>query len=744
MRTLFACAFLALVSGQAQQVVSLQTSGDTAILTIRVKPANFVTVSGAPYSAKRITTGVQIRPDGNRVDENRTVLFYRDSAGRNRTEWPVSIPGSPIEIMIMDPTLGCEYVLDPGTKTAHKLVGVQVATRPASEALAMDVQERASETQAAPGNPGSDRSARTQTENLGTQTMQGLEVRGSRTTTTWPVGTLDNNDHEVVTTEESWWAPALAGVLISSKTSRPQLTENHSVSDVKPGDPDASLFAPPSGYRIVEESSDFQIRIPQTSAPAVTKLSSHGPAPAAISGAPFSGVRTNTATQMLPDGTREQHPERTVFLTWRDSQGRVRTEWPGQGTMVETVEIQDPIAGFTYSLDYVAKVARRNPFTQPAVPDAPAPANSQQLGSRTISGVPANGVKTTTVRAPGTAGATDKPLTNVTETWTAGKEGVALLEKTSTSAGNEATIELKHFSTLEPDPSLFQIPATYRIVDENGNQIAAATAHPPAAPADGTLRTSAAPAVRPNPGESVFTFRSQPGMNAPAMTRAPYSVETVSQNIRTLPDGTRSAPVAATTANYRDSMGRTRVERAQNVGGSFGPNAGATPPPPIVLPDVSDPVAGYRYILDPVHQVAHRMVIATRRINPAQATPVAVPAMPPSSQTTPDGMTITSESLGTQTVNGVLAMGMRSTITMPARAPQGNDHPTTTINESWSSVQYGTVLRSTMTGPNTESTTTAKELSQTEPDPALFQVPRDYKIVDEDGAFSITIPHPAQ
>src|ERR1700689_4427979 len=102
MRILIAGAFLAL-SLQGQQVVSLQTSGDAAIVTIRVKPTNFVTISGAPYSAKRITTGVQTRPDGNRVDENRTVLFYRDSAGRNRTERPVSIPGSPVEIMIMDP-----------------------------------------------------------------------------------------------------------------------------------------------------------------------------------------------------------------------------------------------------------------------------------------------------------------------------------------------------------------------------------------------------------------------------------------------------------------------------------------------------------------------------------------------------------------------------------------------------------------------------------------------------------------
>jgi hypothetical protein len=181
MRMIVAGVFLAL-SLSGQQVVSLQTSGDTAVLTLRVKPTNFVTVSGAPYSGKRVTTGVQTRPDGNRVDENRTVVFYRDSAGRNRTERPVSIPGSPVVITIMDPTVGCEYVLDPGNMTAHKLLGVEVRTRPASEVEAME--QTGEQLSSGAGNPAGDTTARTRTENLGTQTMQGMLVRGSRTTTT--------------------------------------------------------------------------------------------------------------------------------------------------------------------------------------------------------------------------------------------------------------------------------------------------------------------------------------------------------------------------------------------------------------------------------------------------------------------------------------------------------------------------------------------------------------------------------
>jgi hypothetical protein len=105
-------------------------------------------------------------------------------------------------------------------------------------------------------------------------------------------------------------------------------------------------------------------------------------------------------------------------------------------------------------------------------------------------------------------------------------------------------------------------------------------------------------------------------------------------------------------------------------------------------------------------------------------------------------MTITTESLGTQTIDGVLAMGMRTTQTSPA-GTSANLGPMNMVNESWSSIQYGTVLKSTMTMANSTTSTTAKDFGATEPDPALFQVPRDYKIVDEDGDFSITIARAA-
>lgn len=714
MRLLTAGLLLSLTAS-AQQMISMRASGDMDILTIRVNPTNFVTISGAPYSGTRVTTGVQIRTDGTRVDENRTALFYRDSSGRNRTERPVSIPGSPVMVTIMDPALGCEYVLSPGDKTAYKLTGVHVRTEPLGDYQASAASLETATESNLPAVPGG---AQTRTEDLGNQTMQGLQVHGVRTSTIWPAGTFNNNDREITTTVESWSYPALGNVVISSKTSRPNLIEDYSVSGVKLGDPEPSLFAPPPDYRVVEQSSDFQILIPRTALSNVTKLSSHGVGPATVSGAPFSGVRTVVSIQALAGGAHEEHPERTAFLAWRDSQGRVRTEWPGQGTLPDTVEIQDPVAGFAWSLDYAAKVARRTAFTPPPVESLALPANAQSLGSQMISGVPANGNRFTAVRAAGVASATGQPGTASTETWVAGKEGVTLLEKVTGSDGSQSTIAMKFFSTVEPDPSLFRIPATYRVVDESGNEIAAATAHPPVAAAV----TAPPGAVRATPQEAVFTFRAFPNMNLPAVTRAPYSIQSTSQTQRTLPAAvTAPNQIASTTSTYRDSMGRTRRDAAP-------------PQQQISLPQIDDPVSGYRYILDPVHHVAHRSVVSTRKVTPSSPAPAVVPATPATSQTVSGGMTITTESLGTRMIDGLPALGMKTT-TQSSAAGGPN-----MVMESWSSLQYGVVLRQSSTGANSNTVTTTKGFSPAEPDPALFRIPADYKIVDEDGDFTISIP----
>jgi hypothetical protein len=467
-------AILALfpLAAPAQQMVSMQTSGETAIITVRVRETTFTTFSGAPYSAKRVWVATDVRADGTRVPQNRSALFYRDAAGRNRTEAQVAFRDSPYMTTIMDPILGCEYVLDPGNKIAHRLVGVHIGTMPVPQSGSQSRDSEELQPATVPPNAIAVHTIAVHTEDLGTRTMQGLSARGTKTTTSWPPGTRQNNDHTIVTETETWVAASLGNVSVSERTVTPDYPDSsYTLENVVVGEPKAELFMPPPDYRIVEETSDFKIVVARTpTSPA--KLAPHGVTAATIPNAPFSGTRIATGAQILADGTRIERPSQTTFSAWRDSQGRVRTEWPPRGNAPGGVEIKDPTTGFVYNLDYLNHIAYRAalsslpPASAPKPPDPGFEVAVAQVGSQVISGVPADGVRTTM-----TPQKTGLQLRTI-ELWTARNEGVVMIEKNNTA--NEAdVVTLKNFTTREPDPSLFRVPATYQILDEYGNQIQA-------------------------------------------------------------------------------------------------------------------------------------------------------------------------------------------------------------------------------------------------------------------------------
>jgi hypothetical protein len=73
----------------------------------------------------------------------------------------------------------------------------------------------------------------------------------------------------------------------------------------------------------------------------------------AVKGAPYSGEELNSSTQVLADGTRIHHENRTTV--YRDSEGRVRRETP------EQITIMDPVAGASYFLNPKTMTARKTP-----------------------------------------------------------------------------------------------------------------------------------------------------------------------------------------------------------------------------------------------------------------------------------------------------------------------------------------------------------------------------------------------
>jgi hypothetical protein len=230
------------------------------------------------------------------------------------------------------------------------------------------------------------------------------------------------------------------------------------------------------------------------------------------------------------------------------------------------------------------------------------------------------------------------------------------------------------------------------------------------------------------------------------MTGAPYSAQQVMEHVQTLADGTHITQTTQQTTLYRDSEGRTRTER------TFTPPAGVVLATMPSFVEITDPVAGYWYVLDQQNHVARRRAwrpvggnsvrkasasapLPVPQIAPAVAFNPSQPADPASQRPHPE---MAHESLGTQLIEGVNANGTRMTITYP-EGLIGNDRPITTVSETWMSPELGTVILSKTSDPRSgESTTKLINILRTEPDPALFQIPVDYSVVDEPAP--VTVP----
>jgi hypothetical protein len=84
--------------------------------------------------------------------------------------------------------------------------------------------------------------------------------------------------------------------------------------------------------------------------------------------------------------------------------------------------------------------------------------------------------------------------------------------------------------------------------------------------------------------------------------------------------------------------------------------------------------------------------------------------------------------LGGETIDGVYAEGTRITHVTPA-GTIGNDRDISMVTETWRSPDLQLDVLSKTTDPRSgERTTEIKNLNRAEPDPALFQVPPDYKV----------------
>jgi hypothetical protein len=237
---------------------------------------------------------------------------------------------------------------------------------------------------------------------------------------------------------------------------------------------------------------------------------------------------------------------------------------------------------------------------------------------------------------------------------------------------------------------------------------------------------------------------------APPVLGAPYSATMTNQAVQTLSDGNRIVQTF-TGSTARDSEGRTRQDALlPNLGNLSAANA-----PHLVF--IQDPVNQASYTLNLTDKTAQKMqmplvepsgpgasVSATAGglggasgkffiqadSRGANAPPLPLPIAIAGFIGDDDGAQVTNEDLGSQTMEGVLANGKRTTRTIPA-GQIGNDRPIVIVTEVWFSPDLKTVVYSKRSDPRTgDQTFQLTNIVRAEPDASLFTVPSDFKIVD--------------
>jgi hypothetical protein len=160
--------------------------------------------------------------------------------------------------------------------------------------------------------------------------------------------------------------------------------------------------------------------------------------------------------------------------------------------------------------------------------------------------------------------------------------------------------------------------------------------------------------------------------------------------------------------------------------------------------EIHDSVTGFSYILDVQNHIAHRFAPPTEKTVGVASYGQVAPADSPSANSAPardltpthdapDRPQTSTESLGSQTIEGVYVEGQKTTVTFPVGL-MGNDRPLVRVMESWISPALKITVVSKNSDPRMgDSTMHLRNINLSEPDPALFSVPADYQIIDENG-----------
>ena len=227
-------------------------------------------------------------------------------------------------------------------------------------------------------------------------------------------------------------------------------------------------------------------------------------------GNPFQAERVTTRTPEPQSNSALTPAETHPLFIARDSEGRVREDYPGNVFKIEdgenagtesvqhTIRICDPVGHKLIILDTLNKTATiREASTSSlrpgSVPRAielsgyfcksfypihsAGPSEREDLGKQVFDGLEARGIRiTTTIPRQGTGDGGNENVvhTKVSEIWCSDELSAVILKTQMSGTGEiKWAYTFTKISRGEPDPSLFQIPPGYRVVEripEKGRQ----------------------------------------------------------------------------------------------------------------------------------------------------------------------------------------------------------------------------------------------------------------------------------
>ena len=208
----------------------------------------------------------------------------------------------------------------------------------------------------------------------------------------------------------------------------------------------------------------------------------------------------------------------------------------------------------------------------------------------------------------------------------------------------------------------------------------------------------------------------------------PYTAQVV-KSVVFLADG-RHVRRETRMVQMRDSQGRTRIENIEDI---LPDDPGCNPEStPESTAHVSDkPVMVNLYV--PLRRQFIQFLVS-RKMARVMTFPGTGPI--PTHGPNPNAIETKKEDLPGQMINGIYATGTRTTTRLPSDDRKGPD--IVDVEESWVSPDLKIVVLSKhkSTAPGSDETMwEVQKLDRSEPEAALFEIPKDYKIVTTfDGA----------